>query len=222
MTIEVAVIGSGLAAIGAIKALQKLGYKPTVLDFGDILDLERSNLAETLSAKSPGKWTEQERKAISQNFTIDKGDPIPKKLLFGSDYFYGKSRNDAPIEGKGNLPPFSYALGGFSVGWGAASLPPQKCDLLDWPIDADELNKYCEIAIADLPYSARVDGLSLNFNILQDNPCALQLNEAEKIIIDRLNKASILEKDKLIFGQARLLVSPENNDKYVGCKYCGL
>ena len=221
MTIQVAVIGSGLAAIGAIKALQKLGYKPAVLDCGETLDLERSNLAEALSAKQPGEWTEQERKALSQNFTVDKGDPIPKKLLFGSDYFYGKSRSDAPVECNGNLPPFSYAQGGFSVGWGAASLPPQKCDLNDWPIEADEINKYCEIAISDRPYSARADGLSLNFKILQDNPQALHLNVAERMILDRLNNASILEKDKLVFGQSRLLVRPEDTGKFVGCKYCG-
>lgn len=221
MTIQVAVIGSGLSAIGAIKALRKLGYKPTVLDWGETLDLERSNLAETLSAKEPSEWTEQERKALSQNFTVEKGDSIPKKLLFGSDYFYGKSRNDAPVESIGNLPPFSYAQGGFSVGWGAAALPPQKCDLDDWPIDAEEINKYCEIAISDLPYSARVDGLSSNFKILQNNPQALRLNEAERMILDRLDNASIHEKDSLVFGQARLLVSPETTDKVAGCKYCG-
>lgn len=221
MTIQVAVIGSGLSAVGAIKALQKLGYKPVVLDCGETLDVARSTLAETLSTKEPHEWTEQERNSLSQNYTVDKGDAIPRKLLFGSDYFYGKSRSAAPVEYNGNLPPFSYALGGFSVGWGAATLPPQKCDLNDWPLEVDEINKYCEIAISDLPYSARVDGLSLDFKILQANPLALHLNEAEKVILDRLNNASILEKDKLVFGQSRLLVSPNTTDKFVGCKYCG-
>lgn len=221
MTIQVAVIGSGLAAIGAIKALHKLGYKPVVLDCGETLDIERSTLAETLSTKEPSKWSEQERNALSQNFTVDKGAAIPKKLLFGSDYFYGKSRSDAPVESNGNLPPFSYALGGFSVGWGAAALPPQECDLNDWPVDADEINKYCEIAISDLPYSASADELSLNFKVLRNNPPALHLSEAEKMILGRLRSASILEKDKLVFGQSRLIVTPESNDKSVGCKYCG-
>lgn len=221
MAIQVAVVGSGLSAIGAIKSLQKLGYKPVVLDYGETLDSERSGLAETLSAKDPQEWTGAERKALSQNFTVDKGDPIPKKLLFGSDYFYGKSQNNALVECNGNLPPFSYAMGGFSVGWGAASLPPQKCDLDDWPIEASEIDEYCEIAISDLPYSAREDGLSLNFKILRENPHALHLNESERIILERLNKASILEKDKLVFGQSRLLVSPGTTDNVVGCKYCG-
>lgn len=220
-TTQIAVIGSGLSALGAIKALQKLGYKPVVLDCGETLDLERSNLAEALSAKDPGRWTEQERKMLSQNSTVNKGASIPKKLLFGSDYFYGKSRNGAPVEGDGNLPPFSYALGGFSVGWGAASLPPQECDLNDWPVKAEELNKYCETAISDLPYSARADGLSLNFKILQDSPQALHLSESERVILDRLDKSSLLEKDKLVFGQSRLLVSPETTERFIGCKYCG-
>lgn len=222
MTIQVAVIGSGLAAIGAIKALQKLGYKPVVLDCGETLDIARSSLAESLSAKEPHEWTEQERHSLSQNYTVDKGDAIPKKLLFGSDYFYGKSRRDAPVENSGNMPPFSYALGGFSVGWGAAALPPQECDLNDWPVDANEINKYCEIAISDLPYSASADGLSLNFNILQNSPLALHLSEAEKMVLGRLKSASILEKDKLVFGQSRLIVNSETNHKSVGCKYCGL
>ena len=221
MTLQVAVIGSGLSAIGAIKALQKLGYKPVVLDCGETLDTERSALAESLSAKEPHEWTEQERNSLSRNYTVDKGDAIPKKLLFGSDYFYGKSRSDAPVESSGNPPPFSYALGGFSVGWGAAALPPQECDLRDWPVDADEINKYCEIAISDLPYSASIDGLSLNFKVLQNSPQALHLSEAEKMILDRLKSASVLEKDKLVFGQSRLIVNPVSNDKSVGCKYCG-
>lgn len=222
MTVQVAVVGSGLAAIGAIKALLKLGYKPVVLDCGETLDIARLSLAESLSAKEPHAWTEQERSSLSQNHTVDQGDAIPKKLLFGSDYFYGKSRSDAPVENNGNMPPFSYALGGFSVGWGAAALPPQECDLHDWPVDADEINKYCETAISDLPYSASADDLSLNFKILRNNPRALHLSEAEKMVLGRLKSASILEKDRLVFGQSRLLVNAETNDKSAGCKYCGL
>lgn len=218
---EVVVIGSGLSAIGAIKALLKLGIKPIVLDFGETLDLARSKFADALAAKDPNEWTDEERNILSQNPSLKKGSSIPKKLLFGSDYFYGQSINGALVTSTGNLPPFSYALGGFSVSWGAASLPPQQCDISDWPVNVEELNRYCEYAISELPYSAGEDGLSLNFPILQPSPQSLRLNEAEKIILDRLNNASILEKDRLVFGQSRLLVSSVTKDQQTGCKYCG-
>lgn len=221
MTIQVAVIGSGLSAMGAIKALCSLGYKPVVLDSGETLEPALSSMAKKMATKEPSEWTPLERKSLSDNFTVAQGNSLPKKLIFGSDYFYGKSRSDAPVDNEGTLPPFSYAMGGFSVGWGAASLPPQECDLTDWPVSSEEINKYCEIAVADLPYSARSDGLSLNFNILHDKPMALQLNHAERLILKRMDDASILRKDKLVYGQSRLLVSPETTGRFVGCKYCG-
>ena len=221
MSPNVAVIGSGLSAIGAIKALLKLGIKPTVLDWGAKLDAERAKLVDGLARKDPGEWSSEERMSLDRNATLNDGSSIPKKLIFGSDYFYGKSRSEAPVTNDGNPPPFSYALGGLSVGWGAAVLPPQACDIADWPVGVDELNKYCEIVLADLPYSSRDDGLSLNFPILTSATKALKPSQAENYLLEALRKASVLKKDELIFGQARLLVSPSTSDGYVGCKYCG-
>lgn len=221
MTIKVAVIGSGLSAVGAIKALVRQGIRPVVLDCGETLDSRRANFADALSRKNPGEWSDEERGILGQNFSLNNGSSIPKKLLFGSDYFYGKPRAEAPVENTGNIPPFSYALGGFSVGWGAAILPPQACDLDGWPLEINEINKYCEAAISDLPYSAKDDGLSLNFPVLNGHACSLHLNQAEKMVLGWLHNASILEKDKLVFGQARLLVNPDSNENSTGCKYCG-
>lgn len=221
MSPNVAVIGSGLSAIGAIKALLKLGIKPTVLDWGENLDAARSELVDALARKEPGEWSSEERMSLDRNSTLKDGSSIPKKLIFGSDYFYGRSRTEAPITNDGNLPPFSYALGGLSVGWGAAVLPPQACDIADWPVDVDELNKYCEIVLEDLPYSSSDDGLSLNFPVLTAATNALELSQAEKHLLEGFKKASILKKDELVFGQARLLVNPASSGKNVGCKYCG-
>jgi hypothetical protein len=49
------------------------------------------------------------------------------------------------VKEEGDIPPFSYGIGGLSAGWGAAVLPPQESDLADWPISIQELNTYSEI-----------------------------------------------------------------------------
>ncbi len=221
MNPNVAVIGSGLSAVGAVRALLKQGIKPTVLDWGAHLDAERAKLVDDLARRDPKAWTAEERESLSRNSTLSDGSSIPKKLIFGSDYFYGRSKRIAPVMNYGNLPPFSYALGGLSVGWGAAVLPPQACDMLDWPVGADELNKYCEIVLADLPYSSCNDELSLNFPVLTASTNALDLSQSERQLLGALRKAAILKKDDVVFGQARLLVNPKSSGKYAGCKYCG-
>ena len=221
MNQRVAVIGSGLAAVGAIKALVKLGIKPTVIDLGENLEEKLLKIVDGLSQKNPEEWTEIERKSISKNDTLKNKGSIPQKLMFGSSFFYGKSKEDAPVVGMGDLLPFSYALGGLSVGWGAASLPPQPSDLTDWPIDSNEINRCYEAILKDLPYSAKNDGLSVNFPVLKNNISALALSDGEKLILASMKNAYILKKDSLVYGQARLIVSPENTDEYTGCTYCG-
>jgi choline dehydrogenase-like flavoprotein len=215
----VAVIGSGLSAIGAIKALRALGIRPTVIDRGERLDDERAGMAEAMARKPPAEWTAQERRDLSINPNLKSSSAIPRKLVFGSDYFYGRPGLDAPVESNGNLPPFSYALGGLSAGWGAAVLPPRACDLADWPVSAQELEKYCAKLLAELPYSARDDGLSLDFPLLSDEREALCSSRSERWLLNALERASILKKGETVFGQARLLVDASRGAR--GCRYCG-
>lgn len=216
---EFAVIGSGLSAIGAIKALIELGFCPTVIDVGIKLDQKVSEKIHELSKKDPSEWTYDERLAISANPTINDKSKIPKKLVFGSDYFYGGTTKNAPIESSGNMPPLSYALGGLSAGWGAAALPPQACDLDHWPISAEELTDYCKKVLKDLPYSAKNDGLSLDFDLLSEYPRSLIQSESAESIHNALKSAGFLKKGKMVFGQSRLLVNTDN--KSMGCRYCG-
>ena len=139
---NVVVIGSGLSAIGSIKSLINLGIKPVVLDVGKTLEDDKLKIIQHLSQKSPGKWTAKDREQITLEDGVDNKGNIPKKLAFGSDYFYGKSTPSAPVENNQSIPAFSYAKGGLSAGWGAAILPPSQCDMLDWPISIDEIT-YC-------------------------------------------------------------------------------
>lgn len=219
MRSSVAVIGSGLSAIGAIKALRAQGIRPVVIDQGELLDDQRTSRIEELARRQPAEWSKQERRDLGSNPSLQDGSSIPKKLVFGSDYFYGKPSAKAPLEFSGNLPPFSYALGGLSAGWGAAVLPPQACDLADWPVEAKELDAYCAKVLAELPYSARDDGLSLDFPLLSSDKEALRPSRSERWLLEALEAASILEKGKTVFGQARLLVNAASSEQ--GCRYCG-
>jgi choline dehydrogenase-like flavoprotein len=215
----VAVIGSGLSAIGAIKALLSQGIQPVVIDRGEQLDDERTRRIQAMALRSPAEWTALERFELSRNPSLKDGSAIPRKLVFGSDYFYGRPNREAPVKSEGNSPPFSYALGGLSAGWGAAVLPPQACDIADWPVEAEELNAYMAKVLADLPYSAWDDGLSLDFPLLSSGREALRPSRSERWLLDALEGASILKGGETVFGQARLLVDATRGES--GCRYCG-
>jgi len=219
MSQTVAVIGSGLSAVGAIKALRAHGILPTVIDRGENLDPDRAQWVAAIAQKTPEEWSAAERYELSSNPTLNDGSSIPKKLLFGSDYFYGRSSRDAPVHAIGNCPPFSYALGGLSAGWGAAVLPPQGCDLADWPVSVEELNEYCTRVLEDLPYSAKDDGLSLDFPMLSRYGHPLRPGRTDQWLLTALSETTLLKKGETVYGQARLLVAAGDGEHC--CRYCG-
>lgn len=218
---QVAVIGSGLSALGAIRALVGQGVCPVVLDVGEELEKDKAQRAAALASLTPGQWTTTDRQWLNSNPTVESGSRIPKKLVFGSGFFYGKGRKEAPIQAEGNLPPLSYALGGLSAGWGAAVLPPHLEDLHDWPVSADELHRNCKAALAGLPYSAVDDGLSTDFPLLADRPAPIRLSRAGKTFLAWLSSGLKIRKGRFLFGQARLLVQAPGQSKQHGCRYCG-
>jgi hypothetical protein len=132
------VVGTGPAATACTKALVRRGARVTVLDAGDSLDAERASLAGKLAASEPAGW---DRKTIAhaiENPTI-AALPIPRKLLFGSDFFYGTDRAYWPMRADGVAAAPSFARGGYTVAWGAAMLPADDCDLAGWPIKRADL-----------------------------------------------------------------------------------
>jgi UDP-N-acetylmuramoylalanine-D-glutamate ligase len=76
---NVVVVGSGLSAIGAIKALISNGIKPTVLDVGESLDSERTNRMYQLAQTDPSQWTPEDRDFFNKSNILKKGSSIPKK-----------------------------------------------------------------------------------------------------------------------------------------------
>tara|TARA_B110000483_G_scaffold240295_1_gene320555 strand:- start:10 stop:1608 length:1599 start_codon:yes stop_codon:yes gene_type:complete len=214
---NIAVIGSGLSAIGAIRSLIDSGHKPTVIDFGEELSTEKKALISDLSKKPTKDWTNTELSNLIKSPNDSSKSPlsIPKKFLYGSDYFYGRSKKNLPIYKNKDIPPLSYAFGGLSSGWGAAALPISEGDLENWPISWEEIDEAFDRILSNLPYSAVEDRLSDKFKIYQDNPQALKISNGASMLLESLNKSYQKENKDILFGQARLLI---DSDK---CKYYG-
>ena len=124
MKADFIIVGTGLAAVGAAKALIDKGIKPTVLDSGKTLPGSLRFIKNKLKNINLADWYESDSKRSSKNLSSDRNFfSIPKKLVFGSDFFIGSHTKDYKIKIQDKMiPPFSRALGGLSNGWGAASL----------------------------------------------------------------------------------------------------
>ena len=218
---KIAIIGSGLAAVSVAKVLISRGIKPIILDKGETLDSERTSIVNKLSKLDPNEWELEDKKIITSNPTIKDKNKFPLKMAFGSDYFYGKSLKNATIETDDKLPPFSYAKGGFSVGWGSTVLAPDDCDLQAWPIKRDQLEPYLKKTLKDLPYSALNDGLSKYFPIYSKNINPLELTKGNNQLLKDMMESNIKNKEEVSFGQSRLLVRSMDDKDALGCKKCG-
>ena len=139
---KIAIIGSGLASTSVAKSLVKRGVKPIIFDIGRKLDTERQKIIDRMSKLEPGDWNEEDRLIISKNPTVSSSKNFPKKLFFGSNFFYAGSTEALPFSSDEYAPQYSHALGGLSVGWGASVLPPHDTDLADWPIDSSMLHLF--------------------------------------------------------------------------------
>ncbi len=213
---KIVIVGSGLAALSAARALVNRGIKPVLWDVGRAEDEEKAFLVKEMALQKPDEWAALSKSRLFVNSTVT-GKTIPRKLAFGSDYFYGASTAFAKVEHDGSIPPFSYATGGFSVGWGASVLPPDDSDIGDWPIKTSDLAPYYIQVLSQLPYSAGEDGLSKKFPLYSQCAAPLELAAGNKQLMDDLKAGS----GSYLFGQARLLTRAHTENGLSGCQYCG-
>lgn len=212
---KIGVVGSGLAAIGTIKQLIKLGYHPVVLDLGKELPKKNLDDARKVKETPQSKWGQGKQYEIFENESIKSKEPFPKKLTFGSDFFYGKSEKFSKIDSEGPLPPFSYAKGGLSMGWGASILPPDPNEIKHWPIKYESLDPFFEESIRGEYISADHDNLEKYFKLYGNKVSPLKLSQGNKNILKSLNqKIGNTHKD-ICFGQARMMTNAQS------CSYCG-
>ena len=217
---RIAIVGSGLAGISAAKALKKRGIKPTILDVGYEIEEDREKLFNKLATIKPTDWKFEDLNKKINNPTLFQKNEFPKKLFFGSDYFYGTSNSFFPIKCSGRLPPLSYAKGGLSIGWGSTALPAHNCDLDKWPIRNIDLEPYYKKLLSDIPFSARNDEIASFFPLYSKNFFPLKLTEGNQEILKAYSKSSLLSEKELILGQSRTFIRSRKEDKNT-CRYCG-
>ena len=212
---DVIVVGTGLGALGATLALLESGVSPLVLDVGDELPTDLEGLRDKLSAIPPSEWANEDVLKLSTNLSA-KGAGVPRKLVLGSDYFYGSEPQ---------LPPHSFALGGFSAGWGAAFLPPDRGDIAEWPVKHEDLLRHARLALSHVNISEPVDGLTPFFPKLSlSSGRPLKLGRDQETLLNCLGKAAKRTRlSKMAFGQSRLMthVSSSRFPQGTECRQCG-
>lgn len=222
---QVVVVGSGLSAVGAIRALISRGIKPLVLDIGTTLPGESVNIKRILSSKNPSDWNKSDLGVyVGTDDTSAKG-LVPRKTTFGSDYFYSGSRS-LPVSETAcerSSPPNSEALGGFSAGWGAAFLPPASSDLVDWPINHSTVLEHMRLCTDGISKSEPFDALDNYFGRLSEPGMpSLPLSSGQTALLERIKRS--ISDDSInpeVVGQSRLLTTIGKSDSPKNCKFCG-
>lgn len=212
---DVIVVGTGLGALGTTLALVEAGVCPLVLDVGAELPADLEGLRTRLSSIPPSEWADEDVLKLSAN-TSAKRTGVPRKLVLGSDYFYGTEPQ---------LPPHSFALGGFSAGWGAAFLPPDRGDIAEWPIKHEDLLRHARLALSHVNISEPDDGLTPFFPKLSlSSGQPLKLGRDQESLLNGLQKATKKTGlSKMAYGQSRLMTHASSSQLPRGteCRKCG-
>jgi choline dehydrogenase-like flavoprotein len=219
----VVVVGSGLAAVGAVKAIIANGERPLVLDIGHTLPSHLELLRQSMATCSPSEWDSSQREELSRNEGVS-GKLVPRKLVMGSSYFYSKEQGDIPDDGnfQSGTPPWSPARGGFSVGWGAAVLPPAMSDLAGWPVSHGEILSYARLATNGIPLSEPIDDLTPIFGSLRNGEAGvISLSSGQSELLRALQKKTVsYATSQVLVGQSRLLTE-SGADLPRSCRRCG-
>jgi len=215
---KIVIVGSGLSAYGAICAAIDLNASITVIDIGDTLPGEISAAMLTIRNVSSGK-VHKDISDISRhlnNLQLGKRN-LPKKTIFGSKYFYREE-----ILADLSSLPFSEALGGYSVAWGAAVLPPAVNDLPNLPFEHIELQAAISSLAARLKLPFLDDALTAYFPNLGDRSTSeiLQLSKSQGMLLKWMLRLQDSSADEIcVVGQSRLLTATSGPRS---CKYCGM
>lgn len=210
------IIGTGLAASGAARALIEKGIRPLVFDTAQTLSPENWQDFEEMLHKSPYEWG----KELHDRFYLPEKaamTSIPKKTIFRSSYF---AEDDGDYSFEHQPPPTSHAFGGLSIGWGASVLPITQDDIKDWPVKYAQLRQASDHILSNLPYSCEDDDLSLEFPLPKTMACsAFDIPEEEQKLLKQMRKKNPPVKGSFCLGRARQLVRHGHGSK--ACQYCG-
>ena len=221
---NIAVIGSSFAGIAAAQAIIDRGYKVTILDVGEQLDVRRQGVVQTLHDQDPIRWTTNGANFIRENATFGQSF-LPKKMHFGSDYIYADDRPFSRVftKAEGRVPYPTLAKGGFSNIWGAAALPIDSCDMSNWPISHSDLEPYFKKIAELIPLCGGEGNLSDSFPTYRSVVGGLDIGPQGKSLLVDLKRAKdrLLERHSL-YGKSRLAIhSQADGNNILPCNGCG-
>lgn len=198
---KAAIIGSGAAAVGALRALEE--WRPesdvTMIDIGE----EAAGPFET--NKPPDTWTEEYYRSLYAHLREEHGLSFPPpKTNFGR----GLTRYE--VDGKKRIVESRWR-GGLTNVWGGSILPFTDRELGAWPVDAAELAPYYRRIAEMVGIAGRRDGMSAYFEEDYVNrPPFLPLPEMdalEKSILNQHSSGSY----QLIAGMARMALETRDD-----------
>lgn len=220
---DVAVVGSGVSGIFTAHALAKRDLNVTILDVGERLDEERSAIVRKLHDLRPDQWPQSDYDLIRENSTFGTGD-LPKKVHFGSDYIYASNRSFAPLTtmAEGRAPYPTFARGGFSNIWGAAALPPDQCDMADWPVSHAEMEPFFGEVAQLIPLCGGEGTLSHAFPAFKEPIGHIDPGPQGGLLLDDLKRAETrLLASQTLYGPARLAIHTKAEGGALPCIGCG-
>jgi len=209
------VVGSGPSGVAAAMALLERGRSVTMIDVGLALEPDREALRARLGAAPPAEWSDADRAALAGNRLTHASDTM---LAFGSDFIMRRPQGQADWDGPAavhDLAP-SFARGGLSNGWGAATLPYRQEDIADWPIGIAELAPHYRAVARLAKTTGGTDDLTPLFPALppEEERFLPMSRQAEQLLARFGRNRAALERAGVRVGRARQAVAPD-------CRRCG-
>ena len=214
------VIGSGPSGLASAWALISLGKEVTILDPGLTMEEKKLKLRDSMASKAPVDWTNEEIEGSRTPLRSDGN--IESKLSFGSNFSYDTLLlKESIIYNNVGLRP-SNALGGLSNVWGGALLPYTRDDLIDWPVEYEELENYKKLVSFHIPVSGEIDDLDKVFD-MPSNYCSLpkMSKQISKLRCSLDRSRNELSEHGIFYGRSKLAVNFAPTNELEGCNYCG-
>ena len=193
-----------------------------MVDGGMRLEPERSEIVQKLGDLVPESWSREHIQWLTGSRAKDaKGSPL--KLKFGSNYPYRGTEHHLHLSsGEMGLKP-SLAFGGLSTVWGAAMLPYTPDDIVDWPLNIEELYPHYEEVLKLTGLAADRDDLADHLPLFTESPGYLNMSrQASSMWSAMVRNRDELRDAGISFGRARLAIKAKRLQQDRGCVYCGM